>query len=47
MLTTSWAWLLGVMVAVVFLFVALFRLSSTIVPDEHKGEGEKWWGGGE
>ena len=43
----AWAWPLGIIIAVVLIFVVIFRLSSDIERDEQKADGEKWWGGGE
>lgn len=44
---SAWVWPVGVLAAVVLLFVVLFRLSTSVEPDEQKRDGEKWWGGGE
>jgi len=46
-LDSSWVWFTGLAVAVIFLFVLLYRLTCTIEPDESKVDGEKWSGGGE
>jgi hypothetical protein len=46
-LASSWPWLTGLVVAVVLLFVLLYRLSCAVEPDEAKADGEKWWSGGE
>jgi hypothetical protein len=42
----SWLWILGLIALVALLFLALYRLSSTIEPDEQKRDGEHWWRGG-
>jgi hypothetical protein len=42
----SWLRFLALIALVAHLFLALYRLLSTIEPDEQKGDGEHWWRGG-